>query len=89
VNLSKSVSAEVIGLNPSCARCDAMWKNMEKAVTAVKSEGVEPTAAKVLTVPLRARAGDRKVPYLSMTSLETIARMGRVPDPNEIDQSPS
>ena len=89
MNLGKSVSVEVIGVNPSCARCDATWKNMQKAVTAAKSEGIEATAGKVLTVPLRARAGDGKVPYLSITSLETMSRMGRIPDPNEIDQSPS
>jgi hypothetical protein len=87
--LGKSVSVEVIGVNPPCARCDATWKNVEKAVTAVKSEGIEAIARKVLTVPLGARAGDGKVPYLSTTSLETMSRMGRVPDPNEIDQSPS
>ena len=45
--MGKSVSVEVIGVNPPCARCDATWKNVDKAVAAVKSEGIEATARKL------------------------------------------
>jgi len=84
VNLGKSVSVEVIGVNPPCARCGATWKNVEKAVAAVKSEGIEATARKldIVSRDVIQRYGTLLSPALALNG--TVKTMGRIPEPNEI-----
>jgi len=71
-------------VNPPCARCDATWKNVEKAIDAVKSEGIEAAAKKldVVSKDVIQRYGALVSPALSLNG--TVKIMGRVPDPNEI-----
>ncbi|MEM4246597.1 MAG: hypothetical protein QW390_04810, partial [Candidatus Bathyarchaeia archaeon] len=41
------LNLEVIGVNPPCKRCDATWKNAEKAVSVLRSEGVAVSMKKL------------------------------------------
>jgi hypothetical protein len=39
--LDRIASVEIIGASPPCKRCDAAWKNLQKASETVMSEGIE------------------------------------------------
>ena len=82
--MGRTVNVEVIGVNPPCATCDATWKNTEKAVAVVKTEGIDATMKKldVISKDVIQKYGVLVSPALALDGAVKI--MGRVPDPNEI-----
>jgi len=82
--MGRTVNVEVIGVNPPCARCDATWKNTEKAVRVVKAEGIDATMKKlnIISKDVIQKYGALVSPALALNGVVKI--MGRVPDPNEI-----
>ena len=84
--VSKKVYAEVIGVDPPCKRCDATWKNVEKAVSTVKSEDIEVTMKKldIMSKDVISRYGPIASPALALNGVVKI--MGRVPDLKEVEE---
>lgn len=82
--MGRTVNVEVIGVNPPCAWCHATWKNTEKAVAAVKAEGIDATMKKldIISKDVIQKYGALMSPALALNG--TVKIMGRVPDPNEI-----
>lgn len=82
--MNKKVSVEVIGVSPPCKRCDATWKNLQKASEALKSEGLEVAMKKLDIVDKNviARYGVLMSPTVALNG--TVKTMGRVPDTKEI-----
>ena len=83
--MSKKVHVEVIGVNPPCKRCDATWKNAEKAASAVKSEDIEVTMKKldILSKEVLSRYGTVMSPAVALDG--AVRTMGRIPDVKEIE----
>jgi glutaredoxin len=82
----KEISVDVIGPNPPCKRCDATWKNVEKATTVLKSEGVElevmMNKLNIADKNVISRFGVLMSPAVALNGIVRV--MGRVPDAKEV-----
>jgi hypothetical protein len=81
----KKVYIEVIGPNPPCAWCTALWKNAERAASALKSEQIDVILKKVniMSREVISKYGAVMSPGLALNG--TLKVMGRVPDAKEIE----
>ena len=82
--MDRIVSVEVIGVSPPCKRCDATWKNLEKASETLKSEGIELAMKKldIVDKDVIAKYGVLMSPTVVLNGM--VKTMGRVPDTKEI-----
>jgi len=83
--LDREVHVEVIGVVPPCKRCYTTWKNVEKAASTLKSEGVMVTMKKldIMSKDVISRYGPIMSPALALNG--TVRIMGRVPDAKEVE----
>jgi hypothetical protein len=83
--LNKRVEVEVFGVVPFCKRCDAIWKNVEKAASALKSESIDVIVKKsdILSKDVISRYGPLMSPALFVNG--KIRVMGNVPDARKIE----
>jgi len=84
-NLDKKVHAEVFGPIPPCARCHAVWKNVEKAASTLKQEGIEVTMKRldIISKDAISKYGVLMSPALALNG--TVKTMGRVPSAKEVE----
>ncbi|MEM2047383.1 MAG: thioredoxin family protein [Candidatus Jordarchaeales archaeon] len=80
------INVEVIGVNPPCKRCDATWKNVEKAASILRSEGVEVSVKKldIASKDVVKRYGALMSPAVAVNG--TVKIMGRVPESDEVEK---
>lgn len=83
--MDKEIYVEVIGVNPPCKKCDATWKNVEKAASTLKSEGVKVTMKKldIMSEDVISRYGVIMSPALALNG--AVKLMGRVPEVKEVE----
>jgi len=83
--LKKQVSVDVIGVSPPCKRCEATWKNVEKAASTVRSGDVDVVVRKVdiMSKDVISRHGLLMSPAIIVNGVVKI--MGRVPDVKEVE----
>jgi len=83
--LEKQVNVEIIGVSPPCKRCEATWKNVEKAASTVRSGDVDVVVRKVdiMSKDVISRYGLLMSPAIIVNGL--VKMMGRVPDVKEVE----
>lgn len=81
--MDKRIHVEVIGVNPPCKKCEATWRNVEKAASTVK--GVEVTMKKldIMSEDVTSRYGVIMSPAIALNG--SVKIMGRVPDVKEVE----
>ncbi|MEM2901437.1 MAG: thioredoxin family protein [Candidatus Bathyarchaeia archaeon] len=80
------INVEVIGVNPPCKRCDATWRNVEKAASTLRSEGFEVSVKKldIASKDVVKRYGALMSPAVAVNG--TVKIMGRVPESDEVEK---
>lgn len=86
MDLNKTVQIEVLGPHPPCARCTTVFKNAEKAASAVKPEGIEASVKKlnIMSRETISKYGVLTSPALALNG--TVKVMGRIPDAKEVEK---
>lgn len=84
--MDKEVYIEVFGPDPPCARCHAVWKNVEKAASTLKQEGVEVMMKRldIMSKDAISKYGVLMSPALALNG--TVKTMGRIPDASEVER---
>ncbi|MCS7123897.1 MAG: thioredoxin family protein [Candidatus Bathyarchaeota archaeon] len=82
----KEVKVEVIGPEPSCVRCQAAKKAVEKAAEKLKQAGfmVKVEKANIMSREIVQKYGVLVSPSIAINN--TIKIMGRVPSPEEVEK---
>lgn len=85
-SLDMKVYIEVFGPDPPCARCHAVWKNVEKAASTLKQEGVEVMMKRldIMSKDAISKYGVLMSPALAVNG--TVKTMGRIPDAREVER---
>jgi len=82
----KEVKVEVIGPEPSCMRCQAAKKAVEKAAEKLKQSGimVNIEKANIMSKEIVQKYGVLVSPAIAINN--TVKIMGRVPNPDELEK---
>jgi hypothetical protein len=82
----KEITVEVIGVEPPCKRCQATYKNVEEAASALKAKDID---VKVLKLNVQSKDTAAKYGVLVSPSLainNVVKVVGRVPDKKEVEK---
>lgn len=84
--MGKKVKVEVIGPNPSCPRCTAVYRNAEKAASTLKAEGIDTELGKldIMSKDVISKYGVLMSPALAVDG--KVRTMGRIPNALEIEK---
>jgi|YelNatPaOPRAMG01_1025707.scaffolds.fasta_scaffold543042_1 hypothetical protein len=82
----KEVVVEVIGVDPPCGRCQATYKNVGEAASALKAENINVKILKlnVQSKEIIAKYGVLVAPALAINNIVKV--IGRVPDKKEVER---
>ncbi|MGQ9552368.1 MAG: thioredoxin family protein [Candidatus Bathycorpusculaceae bacterium] len=82
----KEVTVEVIGVDPPCKRCQATYKSVEEAASALEVENISVKISKinVQSKDTIAKYGVLVSPALAVNAVVKI--IGRAPDKKEVER---
>jgi len=82
----KEVTVEVIGVDPPCKRCQAMYKCVEEAASTLKAKDIDVKIFKlnVQSKDTIAKYGVLVSPALAINNVVKV--MGRVPEKKEVER---